>query len=134
MATVDTLPRIQDINLSNSESISEDGQATPHPRCPASGSLADSEDAVCPVTGASAPPPDLNPSTQEVDPELLRTSIAARMTYLKDFLGFKRYDQEILSKVAPLVYESIPPVVDRLYAKLFEFDVTKQVRVLPLPI
>ncbi|KIY67485.1 hypothetical protein CYLTODRAFT_353119 [Cylindrobasidium torrendii FP15055 ss-10] len=67
------------------------------------------------------------PSTQEIDPEELRTSIETRMAYLTDFLGFRRRDQEVLTKVSPLIYESIPDLVDKLYSKLFEFDITKQV-------
>ncbi|KAJ3506249.1 hypothetical protein NLJ89_g6974 [Agrocybe chaxingu] len=132
MATVDTL-KIEQLSLSSPPVLPEpeDRQKTPHPepaRCPATGAIAeDSNQTVCPVTGASAPPPSAEPSTQEVDPELLRTSITTRMTYLKDFLGFRRYDQDVLSKVAPLIYESIPTIVDQLYSKLFEFDLTKQV-------
>ncbi|KAF8916681.1 Protoglobin-domain-containing protein [Mucidula mucida] len=64
---------------------------------------------------------------QEVDPEDLRKSMQTRMTYLKDFMGFRRHDQDILNKVGPLIYDTIPPTVDRLYSKLFEFDVTKQI-------
>jgi len=66
-------------------------------------------------------------TTQEVDPDLIRVSVDFRMTYVKDFLNFSREQEEILAKVAPLVNDIIPEVVDDLYAKLFEFDITKQV-------
>ncbi|KAJ3814841.1 Protoglobin-domain-containing protein [Lentinula lateritia] len=85
----------------------------------------------CPVSGASAAPgsscPISNPTTQEISPELLRTSLPDRINYIKDFIMFGTPDQEILHKVAPLVNDMIPQVVDDLYAKLFEFDVTKQI-------
>lgn len=134
MAAVDTL-NLEGLTISSS-SVPEDGLATPHPttdaesplRCPVSGAHAeDGAPGVCPVTGQSELPKG-DPDMQEVDPELLRTSIQTRMSYLKDFLGFRRHDQEMLNKVAPLIYETIPSTVDQLYSKLFEFDVTKQVR------
>ncbi|KIK59842.1 hypothetical protein GYMLUDRAFT_169079 [Collybiopsis luxurians FD-317 M1] len=65
--------------------------------------------------------------TQEVDSELLRTSLEDRINYVKDFIMFGKADQAILNKVAPLVNDLIPQVVDELYAKLFEFDITKQI-------
>lgn len=78
-------------------------------------SSAATTDASCPIM------------TQEVDPELLRTSLEDRINYVKDFIMFGKADQEILNKVAPMVNDMIPQVVDDLYAKLFEFDITKQV-------
>lgn len=65
--------------------------------------------------------------TQEIDPELLRTSLEDRVRYLRDFLNFHAHDAELIKKVGPLVYGLIPKIVDDLYAKLFEFDITKQV-------
>ncbi|KAJ3880946.1 Protoglobin-domain-containing protein [Lentinula edodes] len=83
----------------------------------------------CPVSNASSSLscPISNPTTQEISPSLLRTSLPDRINYIKDFLMFGTPDQDILHKVAPLVNDLIPQVVDDLYAKLFEFDVTKQV-------
>lgn len=111
----------------NGLTISPSDTPTPRAaaRCPATGAVADNDEApVCPVTGKTT---TVEPDMQEIDTELLRTSITARMSYLKDFLGFRRYDQDVLNKVAPLIYDVIPETVDRLYSKLFEFDVTKQV-------
>ncbi|KAJ3825546.1 Protoglobin-domain-containing protein [Lentinula raphanica] len=79
----------------------------------------------CPISPALFDP--LNPPTQEISPELLRTSLHDRINYLKDFILFRKADQDILHKVAPLVNDLIPQVVDELYSKLFEFDVTKQI-------
>ncbi|KIY52768.1 hypothetical protein FISHEDRAFT_34784 [Fistulina hepatica ATCC 64428] len=64
---------------------------------------------------------------QEVDSDIIRTSVEDRMVYLKDFLNFGRADQEAIHKVAPMVNDMIPDVVDKLYSKLFEFDITKQI-------
>ncbi|KAK0221017.1 Protoglobin-domain-containing protein [Armillaria nabsnona] len=122
----DTL-KLDSLNIS-APRLQDDGLQTPHAekeeaKCPATGAVA-SDTATCPVTGASLPE---DPTAQEIDPELLRTSINARMAYLKDFLGFGKPQQDILNKTSPLIYGSIPEVVDGLYSKLFEFDVTKQI-------
>lgn len=87
------------------------------------------ETATCPVAHSSSPraAPALVDMTQEIDPELLRTSLEDRVRYLRDFLNFHAHDAELIKKVGPLVYGLIPKIVDDLYAKLFEFDITKQV-------
>ncbi|KAJ3980823.1 Protoglobin-domain-containing protein [Lentinula detonsa] len=111
-----TTPQIDIGSLSLSDT---DSQRTPHadkPTCPFPHELI-SESASCPL--------NVNPSTQEISPTLLRTSLPDRINYLKDFILFRHTDEEILHKVAPLVNDLIPKVVDELYAKLFEFDVTK---------
>lgn len=93
----------------------DDGQRTPH-----------AEVVTCPFSGKSLQNGSSLDSIQEVDPELLRSSLEDRVTYLKDFLNFNYEDQEIINQVGPLVNDLIPEVVDALYAKLFEFDITKQ--------
>ncbi|KAH9927176.1 Protoglobin-domain-containing protein [Epithele typhae] len=65
--------------------------------------------------------------TQEVDPLLIKTSLEDRVAYLTDFLDFTSRDAEVISKIAPKVNEVIPGLVDGMYAKLFEFDITKKV-------
>lgn len=65
--------------------------------------------------------------TQEVDPQLIKTSLDDRIAYLTDFLNFTSHDSEVIKKVAPLIHGMIPSIVDDLYAKLFEFDITKKV-------
>jgi hypothetical protein len=64
---------------------------------------------------------------QEVDEQLLRISLDARVAYLTDFIGFTSADAAVLTAVAPLVHDLIPAVVDSMYTKLFEFDITKRV-------
>ncbi|KAJ4488027.1 Protoglobin-domain-containing protein [Lentinula aciculospora] len=108
-----------------------EGQRTPHaiekPTCPfphdnVSANGTTETPSTCPVSGSLS-----NPTTQEISLELLRTSLPDRINYIKDFIMFGTPDQEILHKVAPMVNDMIPGVVDDLYAKLFEFDVTKQI-------
>lgn len=65
--------------------------------------------------------------TQEIDPVLLRVSLDDRMAYLTDFLNFTSRDAEVITKIAPAVEGMIPSLVDEIYAKLFEFDITKRV-------
>ncbi|KAI0030371.1 Protoglobin-domain-containing protein [Vararia minispora EC-137] len=64
---------------------------------------------------------------QEIDPVLIRVSLEDRVRYLKDFIGFNRRDVEIIKQVAPVVSEIINDTVERLYANLFEFDITKKI-------
>jgi len=65
--------------------------------------------------------------TQEVDPVLLKNSLEDRIAYLTDFLNFTSHDSDVISQIAPSVNGIIPSLVDSMYAKLFEFDITKKV-------
>ncbi|KAL0564456.1 hypothetical protein V5O48_017590 [Marasmius crinis-equi] len=64
---------------------------------------------------------------QEIDENLLRKHLPSRIAYLTDYLNFGTDDAEAISEVAPMVHEVIPEMVDGMYAKLFEFDVTKRI-------
>ncbi|KZT72546.1 hypothetical protein DAEQUDRAFT_664142 [Daedalea quercina L-15889] len=64
---------------------------------------------------------------QEIDPVLLRNSLDDRIAYLTDFVNFTSRDTDVITSIAPHVNEVIPSMVDELYAKLFEFDITKKV-------
>jgi hypothetical protein len=66
-------------------------------------------------------------SSQEIDPVLIRKSLEARIAYLTDFLDFGLDDAIAISDVAPFVHDYIPEMVDGMYVKLFEFDITKKV-------
>ncbi|KAL1740035.1 Protoglobin-domain-containing protein [Schizophyllum fasciatum] len=102
----------------------EDGQRTPQAEggdtCPVTGLTASGK--TCPFASVGSPE-----NLQEVDDEALRKDINARMVYLKDFVNFTRHDEDAIRSVGPLINELIPDVVDALYSKLFEFDITKQV-------
>ncbi|EIN08029.1 hypothetical protein PUNSTDRAFT_104235 [Punctularia strigosozonata HHB-11173 SS5] len=65
--------------------------------------------------------------TQEVDEDLLRTSLEDRIAYTTDFLNFTDRDSKIIAEIGPIVNQFIPGMVDDMYAKLFEFDVTKKI-------
>ncbi|KAF9262300.1 hypothetical protein L218DRAFT_945405 [Marasmius fiardii PR-910] len=66
-------------------------------------------------------------TTQEIDEKLLRNHLPSRIAYVTDFLNFGTNDAEAIKEVAPLVNSIIPSMVDGMYAKLFEFDITKKV-------
>lgn len=65
--------------------------------------------------------------TQEIDPVLLRNSLDDRVAYLTDFVNFTSRDSDVITAISPHVNAVIPGMVDDLYSKLFEFDVTKKV-------
>lgn len=62
-----------------------------------------------------------------MDPVLIKNSLEDRVAYLTDFLNFTSYDSEVIKKIGSAVNDIIPGLVDDLYAKLFEFDITKKV-------
>ncbi|KAH9938352.1 Protoglobin-domain-containing protein [Fomitopsis serialis] len=64
---------------------------------------------------------------QEIDPVLLKNSLDDRVAYLTDFVNFTSRDSDIITSIAPHVNAAIPSMVDELYSKLFEFDITKKV-------
>ena len=64
---------------------------------------------------------------QKIDPQLIEHSLDDRVAYMTDFLNFTSSDSDVIKKVAPLVDGMIPGLVDALYSKLFEFDITKKV-------
>ncbi|KZT24319.1 hypothetical protein NEOLEDRAFT_1135099, partial [Neolentinus lepideus HHB14362 ss-1] len=103
-----------------------DGTRTPssHSHSTATG---DHSSASSPPTSHHTPPQCPIIFTQEIDPRLLRASLDDRVAYLTDFLGFTSADSDIITKAAPFVNDIIPAMVDDMYAKLFEFDVTKKV-------
>lgn len=116
-------------NIDVNETPNE-GQETPRGEsaepltCPVSGHAA-TDGAACPVAHANGA---LSvPTMQEIDPEAIRLHLEDRMRYLKDFLGFGVRDQDIMKRIAPIVSGTINETVERLYANLFEFDITKKV-------
>ncbi|TFY69402.1 hypothetical protein EVJ58_g416 [Rhodofomes roseus] len=64
---------------------------------------------------------------QEIDPVLLKNSLEDRVAYLTDFVNFSSHDSDVITSIAPHVNAVIPGMVDELYSKLFEFDITKKV-------
>ncbi|ESK96911.1 hypothetical protein Moror_6489 [Moniliophthora roreri MCA 2997] len=117
IGSLHTLEKVQDI---------EDGQKTPN-GCRHIEKLDDGAGCLGACNGCTNSSAKPASSIQEIDPELLRTSLEDRMAYVRDFIMFTAKDQEVLNKVAPLVHDAIPQIVDELYAKLFEFDITKKI-------
>lgn len=64
---------------------------------------------------------------QEIDPVLIKNSLDDRVAYLTDFVNFTSHDSDVITAIAPHVNAVIPSMVDDLYSKLFEFDITKKV-------
>jgi hypothetical protein len=116
-------------SLNINVSSSTDGQTTPRAeaaKCPVTGlTVDDDDDDECPIMHPKPAVPTV--IAEPVDPELLKTSLEFRVDYMKSFIGFGPAQANIINKVAPLVTDMIPEVVDHLYAKLFEFDVTKKI-------
>ncbi|KAL6305875.1 Protoglobin-domain-containing protein [Sparassis latifolia] len=96
-----------------------------HHGCPFSGASGNHADHAQPAGKPQATCPAI--FTQEVDPILIKHSLEDRIAYLTDFLNFTSADSDVINKVAPHVNDVIPEVVDSMYAKLFEFDITKKV-------
>ena len=68
----------------------------------------------------------LNPmATEHIDRNLLDTDLRYRFNYLSKFLNFTQDDISTLNTLATLVHPLIPTVVDTLYQKLLDFDITK---------
>ncbi|KAG9093292.1 hypothetical protein FRC06_011579 [Ceratobasidium sp. 370] len=79
------------------------------------------------ATPMAEDPSDPNPSMMHVDREALYTSLPDRVSYLTSFLEFTESDADTLNEAALILEPLIPMLVDRVYAHLFKFSVTKQV-------
>ncbi|KAJ3205317.1 hypothetical protein HDU67_008922 [Dinochytrium kinnereticum] len=65
---------------------------------------------------------------KNIDPTRLSASSADRLyrfQYVSDFIGFGKDDIAALHASAPVVGPLVPTIVDAVYSKLFEFDVTR---------
>ncbi|KAF8303307.1 hypothetical protein DL93DRAFT_2035312, partial [Clavulina sp. PMI_390] len=62
---------------------------------------------------------------QHFDEDALYQSLEERVTYLRSFLNFTHDDVEALNDIVPLLEPLVEDLVDRVYAHLFTFDVTK---------
>src|SRR5205814_6027403 len=64
-------------------------------------------------------------SMKQIDKHALQTSLPTRIEYITDFLEFTSEDASILHSAAPLIAPLVQTVVDAIYVKLFNYDVTK---------
>lgn len=82
----------------------------------------------CPMGhGGGEPVTDSNPCMMHVDREALYTSLPDRVAYLTSFLEFTESDADTLNEAALILEPFITTLVDRVYAHLFQFSVTKEV-------
>ncbi|KAG8785672.1 hypothetical protein FRC12_017289 [Ceratobasidium sp. 428] len=86
-----------------------------------------SDDTTPMPTPMAEEPSDPNPCMMHVDREALYTSLPDRVSYLTAFLEFTESDADMLNEAALILEPLIPTLVDRVYAHLFKFSVTKQV-------
>ncbi|OJJ60149.1 hypothetical protein ASPSYDRAFT_149984 [Aspergillus sydowii CBS 593.65] len=61
---------------------------------------------------------------KNIDRKALYTRLEARINYLKDFLDFNSSDMEALASGAKYIKTLIPAVVNLVYRKLLEYDIT----------
>lgn len=66
-----------------------------------------------------------NPPCATIDEEALYTSLRDRVDYLTAFLDFTLEDVEHLNDISLLLEPLVNGLVDKVYAHLFTFDVTK---------
>jgi hypothetical protein len=64
---------------------------------------------------------------KHIDKEAIQTNLPARVEYITDFLEFGSDDADTLHAAAPLLSSLVPTVVDAVYLKLFDYDITKRV-------
>ncbi|PVU86816.1 hypothetical protein BB561_006534 [Smittium simulii] len=60
-----------------------------------------------------------------IDRVRLDSDLVYRVEYLNSFLGFSEKDKQCIKDSADLVQPLIPDIVDRLYEKLFSYDISK---------
>jgi hypothetical protein len=64
---------------------------------------------------------------KHIDKEAIQTNLPARVQYITDFLEFGPDDADTLHAAAPILSSLVPTVVDAVYLKLFDYDITKRV-------
>ncbi|CAF3391075.1 unnamed protein product [Rotaria sp. Silwood1] len=63
--------------------------------------------------------------TEHIDKRLLNTNLRYRFDYVSKFLNFTTDDIAVLNNFAKIAQPQIPSLVDAIYQKLFEYDITK---------
>ena len=63
--------------------------------------------------------------TEHIDDNRLTEDLRYRFEYISKFINFTSNDISSLNTFAPIALPLIPVVVDAVYRKLFQFDVTK---------
>jgi hypothetical protein len=63
---------------------------------------------------------------KQVDRDLLNTDLHYRYRFLAEFIEFGDEEIDALHQAAPRLVPLLPALVDAVYEKMFEFDITKQ--------
>ena len=63
--------------------------------------------------------------TEHIDNNRLNEDLRYRFEYISKFINFTNDDILLLNTLAPIALPLVPVVVDAVYRKLFQFDVTK---------
>ncbi|CAF4646835.1 unnamed protein product [Rotaria sp. Silwood2] len=64
--------------------------------------------------------------TENIDKICLDSELRCRFEYLSKFFDFTNDDIKILNDLSIYIQPIIPVIVDKVYRKLFSFDITKQ--------
>ncbi|UJR24755.1 hypothetical protein I4U23_006129 [Adineta vaga] len=62
---------------------------------------------------------------EHIDSNKLTTDVRYRFEYFSKFINFTSEDISILNTLAPIVLPRVPVIVDGVYRKLFQYNVTK---------
>ncbi|KAJ2715570.1 hypothetical protein H4S00_004802, partial [Coemansia sp. D1744] len=61
---------------------------------------------------------------QSIDHDRLYTDLQYRYDYVSGFIGFTKEDQDLIHKSGSVVAGLVPTIVDAVYDKLFNYDIT----------
>ncbi|KAJ1736495.1 hypothetical protein LPJ72_001367 [Coemansia sp. Benny D160-2] len=64
------------------------------------------------------------PSQKHIDHDRLYTDVQYRHDYVSDFIEFSKKDQDLIHQSATVVAALVPTIVDAVYDKLFNYDIT----------
>ncbi|KAF0979672.1 hypothetical protein FDP41_001340 [Naegleria fowleri] len=67
------------------------------------------------------------PSIEHIENNKLFTDLQYRFNYVCKFVGFGEEDIKYIHESASVLAPLVPTIVDRVYVKLFSFDITKKV-------
>jgi hypothetical protein len=62
---------------------------------------------------------------EHVDEEKLSVDINYRFDFISKFINFTSEDIKVLNNFANVILPTIPVIVDSVYRRLFQYDVTK---------
>jgi len=63
---------------------------------------------------------------EHVDNHLVENNLRSRFEYLSKFIHFTTDDISTLNNIAQMASELIPTIVDKIFQRLLDFDITKR--------